>query len=124
MSKPHDEPPAYNAGPQQPQASYQGGYPQNQQQVGPYGQGPYGPPANGSYYQSNPNMGYYQQQGPPQGGYYQQQQQGPYGYQQGGYYGQPGYPPQGRYQNQSHKPGCLEGILAGLAVCCCLDFLF
>jgi hypothetical protein len=129
MSKPYDQPPAYDNGPQQPQAAYQqpyntGAYGQQQQQ-GPYGGG------NDGYYQSNPNMGYYnQQQGgypPPMngGGYYNQQQQGYYGPpQQGGYY-QQGYPPQGRYQDdRSSGPGCLEGVLAALACCCCLDLLF
>lgn len=125
MSKPYDQPPAYDSGPQHPQAAYQQpGQPfygqQQQQQQQPYG--------NNYYYQSNPNMGYYQQQqqqGPPPGGYYQQQQQGYYGPpQQGGYY-QQGYPPQGRYQDQgSSSGGCLQGILAGLACCCCLDLLF
>lgn len=132
MSKPQqDQPPAYS-GPAQPQAAYQGAvaYPEGHQQL-QYQQGPYGGPApeNGGYYQPNPNMGYYQpqQQGypPQQGGYYQQ---GPYGQQpQGGYYGQPGGyygQPQGRYQNQSSSSGCLEGVLAGLACCCCLDLLF
>ncbi|KAH8680912.1 hypothetical protein BX600DRAFT_428889 [Xylariales sp. PMI_506] len=112
MASKYDDPPAYSGPPQAPQPSYQqhGGYPP-QQQVGFYG-----PPQQGGYYQPNPNMGYY----PPQ----QQQQQGPYGPPQGGgYYGQPGYYPQGRYQDSSSM-GCLEGMLAALACCCCLDLLF
>jgi hypothetical protein len=70
----------------------QGMYPQQQYQQGPYGQGPYAP--------------------------------GPYGYQQGGYqqggYQQGGYQ-QGGYQNQSRGGGFAEGLLASLALCCCLE---
>ncbi|KAM0810454.1 hypothetical protein AB5N19_10803 [Seiridium cardinale] len=106
MSKPHEYPPAYD-GPQQPQASYQ--YP------GPYGQNP----GNNGYYQSQQNMGYHQQGPYAQGGYQQ-----PYQPQQGGYYPQPGAHPQRQYQEPSSSSGCLQGILAGLACCCCLDCLF
>ncbi|KAI1105868.1 hypothetical protein F4804DRAFT_303274 [Jackrogersella minutella] len=111
-----DQPPAYGAPPQHPQAAYQGGYPPQQQP------GPYGP---------NPNMGYYQQGPPPQGGYPPGQyppQQGYYPQQQG--YPPQGYPPpQGQYQNHqsggdSGRDGCLGMLLGMMACCCCLDCLF
>ncbi|KAI1402136.1 hypothetical protein F4819DRAFT_485912 [Hypoxylon fuscum] len=119
MANKYDEPPAYGAPPQHPQASYQGGYP-------PQGPGPYGgDPNQQNHYQSNPNMGYYQQgQGPPpQGGY----PGGPYPPQQGGYYPQQqGYPPQGYppQQRNDSRDGCLGALLGLVACCCCLDCLF
>jgi hypothetical protein len=132
MANKYDEPPAYTsgpqAGPQPPQPSYQQeqqvGYPRPLQGPGNPGQQYYQPNQQMGYYQQNgpPQGGYYQQGGPPQGGYYQQGGYPPP--QQGGYYGQQGYYPQGQYQNQRSGPGCLEGILAGLACCCCLDLLF
>ena len=80
------------------------------------------------YYQPNPNMGYYppQQQGPYAQGPYTQ---GPYAqgpYAQGPYGPQQGYYPQGRYQDryQDSSFGCLEGLMASLACCCCLELLF
>lgn len=81
--KPNEPPPSYYADPQAPKPSYAGQqYPPQQDQFG----GPAGgyPPQDGGYYQQQPNMGYYnpQQQGP--------YQQGPY-YQQQGHYGPQGY---------------------------------
>jgi len=78
------------------------------------------------------------------GGFGQQQQQQSYGPPQGNGYGQPqgqgngyGYGQQ-RYPQQQQQPpnvvyergsggagrGICEGLLAGLACCCCLDCLF
>jgi len=96
MPTKYDQPPAYAGSyPQQPQAAYAGpGY------EGPYAQQGYqqGPP--GGYYQPGPQMGYY----PQQPGY------GPGPYQQG------------YYDQRRGNPGCLEGLLAATACCCCLDF--
>jgi hypothetical protein len=111
MSGKYDHPPAYPGAPATPQAAYTGasGDYYNHGNQG-YNQSP-GP---GGYYQQNPQMGYHQQ-GP--------YQQGPYPPPQG-YHGQ--HPPQGYYQDDrgGRKPGCLEGMLAALACCCCLDLLF
>jgi hypothetical protein len=122
MSHKYDEPPAYQAGPQAPQAAYQ--------------QQPYGGDPNYPGYSSAPNMGYHQQQSqggfyPPQhGGYppHQQQQGGyypPHQQQQGGY-----YPPQqgGYYPQQQNRSGgdggCMNAVFGALACCCCLELLF
>jgi len=113
MSNKYDEPPAYPGAPQAPATAYHGGGDFNQQQYNhaygsPPPQGGYGSPPPQGYYQPQPQMGYHQQ------GPYPPQQQGYYP-QQGGYYQQP---------NQRRSPGCLEGLLAALACCCCLDLLF
>ena len=102
MSGKYDEPPAYPGGPQAPAAAYHGGGNYNQPYQNAYGP----PPPQGGYYQPQPQMGYHQQ--------------GPYPPQQQGYYPQQG----GYYQDQRRGPGCLEGMLAALACCCCLDLLF
>lgn len=122
MAKQGEEPPPYGAPPQAPKPAYGGPpFPQDQQQHGYYP-----PPGQQNYYQPGPQMGYYNQQ----------QQQGPFPAGQGPYppqgqYGQPGpgqyYPPGPGYapqQKQRRKPGLMEGLLAGIACCCCLDCLF
>jgi len=86
------------------------------------------------YYQSQPQMGYgpqppaaaYHGGGPGPGPYQQPYHQG-YGPPPPGAYYQP-HPQHGGYyqhqQSQRRSPGCLEGMLAALACCCCLDLLF
>ncbi|RKO98636.1 hypothetical protein CXG81DRAFT_21169 [Caulochytrium protostelioides] len=102
-------------------------------QYNPYAAGS-APPQGGAPAGGEGDRGYHGY--PPQGGYnnsYPPQQQG-YGggYPQQGYgggYQQPQYqpqyqpPPQQPYK-QSSNNGCLTGLLAGLACCCCLDCIF
>ncbi|KFA67740.1 hypothetical protein S40285_00906 [Stachybotrys chlorohalonatus IBT 40285] len=115
MSGKQDHPPPYGAPPNAPQPVYGSGpspYADHQQQP---------------YYQPGPQMGYYDQQQGTQGYYNQQQGPFPAGHgpypPPGGPYGQPpmGYMPQ---QRERRGPGLCEGLLAGLACCCCLDLLF
>ncbi|KGQ01867.1 hypothetical protein PAAG_11443 [Paracoccidioides lutzii Pb01] len=112
----HNAPP-----PSYPPATYQ--------DAGPYPPppAPYAPsPSNtAAQYYNQPQQ--YGQQQPPPGQYYPPQQ----GYQQQPmYYGpQCGPPPQGHYvDNRDTTRGAgtsiCAGLLAGLACCCCLDFLF
>ncbi|PHH82491.1 hypothetical protein CDD82_5827 [Ophiocordyceps australis] len=116
MARKGEEPPPYGVPPQAPKPTFDSGPSQQQAQYNPGQPSSYNQQPQGAYYQPGPQMGYYnQQQGPYPAG------QGPYP-PQGQYPPGPGYVPQQR--NNQQKVGMLEGLLAGLACCCCLDIIF